>query len=53
MKNIKYILLASAATFLVSCNDIEDVDINPVEAAAERPALIAGSANYYHKNLLW
>ncbi|MFT5942441.1 MAG: lysophospholipase L1-like esterase [Candidatus Paceibacteria bacterium] len=46
MKNIKYILLASAATFLVSCNDIEDVDINPVEAAAERPALIAGSANF-------
>lgn len=46
MKNIKYILLASAATFLVSCNDIEDVDINPAEAAAERPALIAGSANF-------
>lgn len=46
MKNIKYILLASVVTFFVSCNDEEDVDINPVEAAAELPALTAGSADF-------
>lgn len=46
MKNIKYILLASVVTFFVSCNDIEDVDINPVEEAAELPELTAGSADF-------
>lgn len=46
MKNIKYILLASVATFFVSCNEIEDVDINPVDAAVEPPALSAGSADF-------
>ncbi len=46
MKNIKYILLASVLTFFVSCNKEEDVDLKPLEEAAELPALTAGSADF-------
>ncbi|WP_298504140.1 G-D-S-L family lipolytic protein [uncultured Maribacter sp.] len=46
MKNIKYILLASVIIFFVSCNDIEDVDLNTIEEVAELPELTAGTADF-------
>ena len=46
MKNIKYILLASVATFFVSCNEEEDVDLNIIEEVAELPVLDQGSADF-------
>jgi len=46
MKNIKYILLASVAIFLVSCNDPEDVDLSVQEIIEDVPEATAGSANF-------
>ena len=47
MKNIKYILFASVVIFFTSCNDPEDVDLNPIEQEiAELPELTSGSADF-------
>jgi len=46
MKNIKYIVLTSVVVFFTSCNDPEDVDLNPIEEVAELPELTSGSADF-------
>jgi hypothetical protein len=46
MKNFKYIVLASSLLFFTNCNDLEDVDLNPVMEASPLPELTAGSADF-------
>lgn len=46
MKNFKYILLVSSVFFFTNCNDIEDVDLNPMEVVEPKPDLTAGSADF-------
>ena len=46
MKNFKYLFIASSLLFLTNCNDIEDVDLNPIEEVEALPQLTAGSANF-------
>ncbi|MDP5231434.1 MAG: G-D-S-L family lipolytic protein, partial [Cellulophaga sp.] len=46
MKNFKYILLVSSVFFFTNCNDIEDVDLNPMEVEEPKPDLTAGSADF-------
>lgn len=46
MKNIKYILLSTILIGFTACNDIEDVDLNPIEEAEALPVLTAGSADF-------
>lgn len=46
MKNLKYIFFASSLFLFTNCNEPEDVDLNPIEVEAEKPALSAGSANF-------
>lgn len=46
MKNIKYLLLSITLIGFVACNDIEDVDLNPIEEAAALPELTSGSVDF-------
>ena len=46
MKNFKYLFIASSLLLLTNCNDIEDVDLNPIEEVEALPQLTAGSANF-------
>lgn len=46
MKNFKYLFIASSLLFLTNCNDIEDVDLNPIVEAEALPELTAGSADF-------
>ena len=46
MKNIKYLLLSTVLIGFTACNEVEDVDLNPIEEAEALPALTAGSADF-------
>ncbi|MEP2278227.1 G-D-S-L family lipolytic protein [Maribacter sp.] len=46
MKNLKYLYISLGILAFTSCNDPEDVDLEPEVMAEELPALTAGSADF-------